>query len=511
MGLLRSISPVRSRIAIRLALLIIAVSSVMTLFITMAQLLSDYHQQRDDLDRQLDQVQVLLPSLAASVWTFNDRQILLGLRAVVNLPNIERASIATLAGDNSWSEGESRSTSVVTRNYSLVYGGRGPDQRLGSMEVTASLDSIYRRLLSRAVTLLLSNGVKTFLVALLILALFRRLVTSRLEALEARISNLLPGLSLFLPREASVPPSEPKGGDEIDRLERGFDHMTGQLRQAVTELQDSAASLRDANGELDIRVRRRTAELEAANHSLVEAKKVAEDAAETERQIRREQRNFLSMVSHEFRLPLSIIAASSQLLGLFTRHDAVAQEELAKITRAVGRMSGLMTICLADERLEAGIMTLGLAPVDLSVLAEELCGEARQVFAGRDIVLRTGGKVVLEADASLLRIVISNLLDNAVKFSTPDRAVELVVIEDGDAVILSVVDRGIGIASDDRDRIFEKYYRSNAADGVHGAGLGLHIVSQIVDLHAGTIEIDSQPGQGTTVSVRLPRSYAQSR
>lgn len=488
-----------------MAILIIAFSSMATLVITVLQLVSDYRQQVDDLERRLDEVQVLLPSFAASVWTFNDRQIRLGLDALVHLPAIERAAIVTTTGDAHWSEGTPPSSGGMERTYPLLYDGRGAERQLGTLTVTASLHSIYRRLASRALALLVGNGVKTFLAAGFMLVIFHRLVTARLAGLERRMDALIPGLNLA-PVAAAVPAAaeRPVAGDEIDRLHDHFSSLTGQLAEAVRHRQLAEESLRQANAELSLRVRERTADLEAANLSLTETRKVAEDAAEGERRMRLELRNFLSMVSHEFRLPLSIIGAASQLLSLLTKADAVAQDEVDKISRAVARMSDLVDTCLSDGRLDGGETTLRLADIDVGALVAELCREFDSRAPGRIHLAPGADAVRIEADGALLRIALSNLLDNALKYSPPDSPVTVRWEQGSPGLILHVEDRGIGIDPDERDRIFEKYFRSIRSDGVKGAGLGLHIVRRIVDLHGGSVTVDSRIGTGTRFTLQLP-------
>ena len=495
------------RIGLRLAILIVAFSSVVTLLITALQLYSDYHQQLDDMERQLEETQVLLPSFAASVWTFNEKQIRLGLRALVNLPNMESATITLVSGDGRWTEANTHSFSVITRTYPLFYNGRGTDQQLGSLTVSVSLESVYRRLLSRAVSMLVSNGIKTFLVAAFMLFIFRRLVTARLEALESRIDSLIPQLNLLSGTAITQNPQweRQRGGDEIDRLENGFQHMTAQLTQAVTQLQTAEDDLRKSNAALDLRVKQRTAELEAANLSLTQATKVAETAAETERQIRQEQQNFLAMVSHEFRLPLSIIGASTQLLDLVVKPDHISQEELAKIHRAIGRMSSLIDVCLADERFEAGNMSPRLENVEIGALVADLGKEMAPHSPERIVITLPTTPVTIKADQSLLRIALSNLIDNGLKFSPTSRPVEIQVGSQGSEAVIRVIDRGMGIGAEDQSRIFEKYFRAASVKGMHGTGLGLHIVRRIIDLHGGAIHMASQPGTGTTFSVHLPR------
>ena len=236
----------------------------------------------------------------------------------------------------------------------------------------------------------------------------------------------------------------------------------------------------------------------------------SEAALEAGNQALREQRNFLAMVSHEFRVPLAIIEAAAQLLGIYTAEDEEAEDEVAKIGRAVRRMSDLIDVCLADDRLDSTMMSLKLARIDLGAMLDDLCTD-KQPFAGnRPLAVTCRQPVEIEADLTLLRIGFSNLIDNALKFSPPHSSVAVTATSDGEGAMIRVSDHGPGISLEEQPRIFEKFYRSTKADRVRGAGLGLYIVRRIVELHSGSIAVDSRPGQGATFIVWLPLKAASS-
>ncbi|KIL97074.1 Signal transduction histidine kinase [Paramagnetospirillum magnetotacticum MS-1] len=230
----------------------------------------------------------------------------------------------------------------------------------------------------------------------------------------------------------------------------------------------------------------------------------AEAALEAERQATREQRNFLAMVSHEFRVPLAIIEAASQLLRIYLNANDEAGDEIAKIRRAVRRMSELIDVCLADDRLDASAMQLQLGSVDVTRMLMDICDDKRPFAGNRELVVRAQERGLVKADPTLLRIAFSNLIENALKFSPPHDPVSVDVIIHPDAVQVRVKDLGPGIAPEEQPRIFEKFYRSTKSDRVRGAGLGLYIVKRIMDLHGAAISVDSQAGAGTAFDIWLP-------
>lgn len=230
----------------------------------------------------------------------------------------------------------------------------------------------------------------------------------------------------------------------------------------------------------------------------------SEAALEAGHQALREQRNFLSMVSHEFRVPLAIIEAASQLLGIYSAPNPEALDEVAKISRAVRRMSDLIDICLADDRLDSNMMSLKVSPIELAPLLTDICDDKRPFAANRSMTLSCPAPVTIEADPTLLRIGFSNLIDNALKFSPSASPVEISLASDGEGAMIRVTDHGPGISVEEQPHIFEKFFRSTKADRVRGAGLGLYIVRRIVDLHGGSIAVDSLPGHGATFIIWLP-------
>jgi len=238
---------------------------------------------------------------------------------------------------------------------------------------------------------------------------------------------------------------------------------------------------------------------------LREAKVRSDTALATQVLVTREQRNFLAMVGHEFRTPLSIIGAAADVLELLYVGKAGALDELAKVRRATVRLTGLIDSCLADEWLDSTMTGLRVRPVDLGEILQTVC-EERKAIASQWLALEHPGEpVLLEGDASLLAVVFSNLIDNAIKYSPAATTIRTRLERDGETVVVNVADEGPGLAPEDIPHVFEKYYRANSAMMRSGAGLGLHLVKRIVDRHGGTVAVDSAPGRGATFTVRLPQ------
>jgi len=173
-----------------------------------------------------------------------------------------------------------------------------------------------------------------------------------------------------------------------------------------------------------------------------------------------------------------------------------------RIDRQSERLATLVAQLLDSARLSADSLPLQLEDVDLVALARDIAEEA-----GPRVKLSADGELRGRWDRARIEQVVSNLLSNALQYSPADSSVELVVAGDCDKAHLEVRDRGVGIPADELPNVFAPFYRSPHSGGQHkGMGLGLHITSEIVHRHGGTIRVESQAGVGSTFVVQLPRS-----
>jgi len=264
---------------------------------------------------------------------------------------------------------------------------------------------------------------------------------------------------------------------------------------------------RALNIQLERRIGERTAELRTANLRL-------EQAVEREHELSILKSNFISMVSHELRNPLGIILSSSQILERY--RDRLSPEkrdsQLSAIQHAVYRITALTEEVLLFGRFEAGRVEVQRAPVNLRAFCLTIVDEVLSATSQRcPIELQIEGEFAeARLDEKLMRHVLTNLLQNAVKFSESGSPVELDVSRDDGRAIFQVRDHGVGIPAADQARLFTSFHRSENVRHLPGTGLGLVIVKRCVEAHGGQIEISSIEGSGTTVTVRLPLNPAES-
>ncbi|MFP5317721.1 MAG: sensor histidine kinase [Acidimicrobiia bacterium] len=221
-------------------------------------------------------------------------------------------------------------------------------------------------------------------------------------------------------------------------------------------------------------------------------------------------RRFIADASHELRTPLTSIRGYAEL---FRRGAAERPEDLAKAMRRIeeeaARMGVLVDDLLLLARLDQG-RALERHPVDLTAIAADAVDDARAVEPDRPVSLEAPASVVVSGDDLRLRQVAANLLANARQHTPPGTPVHVTVARNGDSASLVVADEGPGLAPEQAERVFERFYRADAARSraQGGTGLGLAIVAAIAEAHGGRATADSEPGKGARFTVTLPAAGA---
>jgi two-component system OmpR family sensor kinase/two-component system sensor histidine kinase QseC len=219
------------------------------------------------------------------------------------------------------------------------------------------------------------------------------------------------------------------------------------------------------------------------------------------------QRAFIADAAHELRSPLTALRLQLQLLDRApdpAAHEQARERLGGAVERAIHLVEQLLTLARSDS---GSVNTVRRAALDLSAVAAEAIGDTRELAMTRhiDLGLDAQPPCELTGDREALRILVRNLVDNAVRYTPPGGTVQVECRPDGNAVILEVRDTGPGIAPEDRQRVFDRFYRrATVQEG--GTGLGLAIVQAIADRHAATVLLDDAPGGGLRARVRLPRT-----
>ena len=217
---------------------------------------------------------------------------------------------------------------------------------------------------------------------------------------------------------------------------------------------------------------------------------------------------FTADASHELRTPVSVIKSACEYAEKYGETPEEQRETISMIHRQADRMSALIGQLLSITRLDQGTEAAKLVRLDLSALVEEVCAE-QPCPAGRLLTEAEPGVAVL-GDKALLTRLLQNLIDNGFKYGRPEGHVWVALRRTEEEVRLQVRDDGIGIAREDQEKVWQRFYQADPSrTGASGAGLGLSMVWKIAQLHGGHMELESVPGLGSSFTLRLPLPPAE--
>jgi PAS domain S-box-containing protein len=249
----------------------------------------------------------------------------------------------------------------------------------------------------------------------------------------------------------------------------------------------------------------------AIDHTrLIETARAAEQEARVAEATLRAQDEFLSIAAHELKTPMTSLRIAAQLLLRRLAHGAVPeldslQQSVEMIDRQSRRLARLVTQLLETVRLHVDRLELQRAPTNLTDLLTETIDQMRPQTARHEFILSVPGPVTANIDALRLEQVVTNLLDNAVKFSPDGGSIEIELQQPTPQTArVSVRDHGIGVPPERRPRLFERFYQAHASEHRSGMGLGLYITQQIVSMHGGSITADFPSDGGTRFIIDLP-------
>ncbi len=608
-----------SQIAIKLIKLLIVFSSLITLITTGVQLWSEYGRDVDSIEFRFDQVERgYLESIAENVWQSDVERLELLIKGIIETPDFKLANVRTENGELFASAGHNEDKDVIRKVYPLSYLYRGETIVIGELEVVASLTEVYNRTINRFGLILLSNAIKTFMVAMFMFAVVQALLTRHFDAMvnfACRMDFSIPAEPLKLERGFFG-----SKRDEIDQLADSLNDMQSSLRHAHEELEgrvkERTQNLSDEiqahkKTEIELRIvssaveqssnlifitdiegvieyvnprftelvgysadeaigqnasliqsgetaadvyaglwetilsgnewrgelkdRRKNGELFWASVSIVpvhnegngithfvamhediEVRKAAEEtmrnaraAAET---ANKSKSDFMANMSHELRTPLNAIIGFSDImrLSVFGPLGSPQYEEYMNFIHSSGtHLLEIINDILDVSAVEAGKLTLREEDVDVND-AYNNAVMVIQTKANEDKVSLNAINLslpMLRADPLRLNQIFINLLSNAVKFTPENGSVSCDAYVDGEErMVITITDTGVGMDETGLEKAMSKFGQvdSSLARTHEGSGLGLPLTKGLVELHGGTLEIQSTPGEGTKVTISFP-------
>jgi len=229
----------------------------------------------------------------------------------------------------------------------------------------------------------------------------------------------------------------------------------------------------------------------------------------TERKLDENRKNdFIGMVSHELKTPLTSLTAIVQVLSARLKNsgDAFVPGALDKATLQVKRMTNMINGFLNISRLESGKILIEKRPFKVDQLLREMIDEAELTVSTHQIEFAGCGDLEVNADRDKIGSVISNLISNAIKYSPKGKVVQVKCEASDETLTVSIKDEGIGINPDDMEKVFDRYYRvvTDYNQHISGFGIGLYLSAEIIKRHDGRIWVESEPGVGSTFYFALP-------
>jgi PAS domain S-box-containing protein len=283
----------------------------------------------------------------------------------------------------------------------------------------------------------------------------------------------------------------------------------------ITERKHQERQIGYLNSQLEAKIEQRTKELNDIVLELrgevtlrKEAESKAKMALKKERELNDLKTKFLSLVSHEFKTPLSSILTSATLISKYqlSEQQAKRDKHLDTIKNKVKYLDTILTDFLSVERLESGKVNYKVTTFPLSKLVNEVIYDANMLLkTGQNIHYPDNiDEVIIDFDEKILELILSNLIHNAIKYSPEHSSIDIKVVHNKKMVTLKVIDKGMGIPKEEQKFIFNRYFRAENALLTQGTGIGLNIVKGHLENLGGAIDFISEENKGSTFNIQLP-------
>ena len=507
----------------RLLIYILMCSTLLAILSTAVQLFWDYKNDVNNIEKGIQSIEAgYLDSLASSLWKLDQDQIGIQLDGIMKLPDIGFASITEIVADKEeavFYRGDREGEFPIFRQFQLFYN----ETLVGNLEVGATLDNVYDRLLKKFLVILGSQAIKTFLVSICILTIVHLLVVRHLNSLS-RFTQGLDLDNLDKQLKLDKPNKNPEQSDAIDQLATTLSSMQDNIRLQLSAKKKAQDQLQQLNDELEQRVRYRTATLKHTNERLETA---LQELTETKDKLVESEKmaalgELVSGVAHEINTPVGNSLTSASLIsditedfqgkladGTLTQHhaedfsrDLSEASELinANLQRASALIANFKQIAVDQTKEQTSAFNIRQNLQDtLAMLNKEIKQCPCQVELNCDpeitVVSYPGG----------FTQVFDNLISNSLLHGFKDRddgRIKIDIEQRQQNLHILYRDNGRGIPEQIRHRIFNPFVTSSRSGG---SGLGTHLVYNLVtQLLQGTISCSSDGETGTEFKIQIP-------
>lgn len=466
-------------LALRLLGWVLLYSLILSLVATGVQMIGEFERQKSELQSSQERAAELIAGgMSTNLWVMNFSEVANSLDDMRSMPFIGYARVITTTGEE-FSTGTYPEGRVITQTFPLQFDRSTFDrpQPVGELTIVSSIEQVYQDILNRALLNLLFQSIVVMLGTLGLLLIVRVALSRHLEtmadyAAKLNLDALVEPLKL---RRRN--PSRP---DELSELEQALNKMRLQILEDTRSLRQTTIQ---TQGERDEAIR--------ANHA---------------------KNQFLANVSHELRIPLQSVLGYANLLT-DTPLDQEQREYVNTLLNASESLSSIINDLLDISSMEAGKLELEAIPFDLRETLNDLIhmlgSRAREKGLALEVRVDENLPWALTGDPVRIRQVLLNLLSNAIKFTDSGHvliSIEVLGRKEGKVRLrLAVEDTGVGINPEDIPLVYEPYVQlgQRFQRQLPGAGLGLTICRQLVDLMGGSMDLESRPGEGSTFWVEL--------
>lgn len=510
----------KNKLSQRVLLYLLLVSILLSIGSTFIQLYSDYQDDVASLKQRFETIKTsYIPSMATSLWDFNNPLIEQQIKGIVDLPDISYVKVLTDLG-NEYSFGDE---TVVVQDifveYKIVYG----DNEIGLLQVYADYEDIYARLRDKAGFIITSVFIQTFIVAFTILFIVHWLVTRHLYQITEYAQELA-GDNLDLPLEL-----ENKHGpkDELDMLVDAINEMREKIKSDIVKLEEAENALIKLNGELEIKVFDRTAKLEESNHQL---KQSLDDLTLAQDQLVQSEKmaslgQLVAGVAHEVNTPLGICVTSitaqrekvdelqkaidnqgltrSQLtdtLALLIEYQQIIERSLNKSVELIRGFKSVAVEQHTDPELK----------INLAQHVNDVVNTVKTMFKRKryEINIEVDEDFDFVTFPSAWNQILTNFLMNSHIHGFDEREegnISIVFTHDEKTLTLTYKDDGAGISKDVKKKIFDPFVTTKRGQG--GSGLGLNIVFNLVNTKLGGSIRSPDIENGCCFIVKVPIEF----